>query len=168
MGDESMHQVEPTAEHHWLQKLVGNWRSEMEASMAPDQPPSTFKGSETVRPLGPLWTIGEGKGEVPGGSGDGHQSIMTLGYDPERKKFQGTFVSSMMAYLWVYDGGTLDAARNVLTLNAEGPNFTQDGMAQYHDIIEFVDDDHRVLKSEVQGPDGTFTHFMTVHYYRQK
>jgi uncharacterized protein DUF1579 len=46
---------------------------------------------------------------------------MTLGYDPEKKQYVGTWVGSMMSYLWVYDG-SLDAEEKVLTLNAEGPS----------------------------------------------
>jgi hypothetical protein len=73
----------------------------------------------------------------------------------------------MMTHLWIYDG-SLDAGGKVLTLDAEGPNFNQDGMAKYQDVIEFVDDDHRTLKSQIQQPDGSWLHFMTAHYHRTK
>lgn len=156
--------VEPQAEHHWLQKLVGNWTQETEAVMEPGQPPVKFKGTETVRSLGGVWTIAEGQGEMPGG-GIG-LTVMTLGYDPQRKRFVGTFVGSMMTHLWVYDGA-LDAAGKVLTLDTEGPAMSGDGkMAKYRDAIEFVDDNHRLLTSQVQGEDGGWTHFMTAHYHR--
>ena len=36
--------------------------------------------------------------------------IMTLGYDPQKKRFVGTLIGSMMTHLWVYDGA-LDAGR---------------------------------------------------------
>jgi len=158
-------QVEPQKEHHWLHKLVGNWTSEMEATMGPGEPPMTVKGTEVVRSLGGLWTLGESQSEMPGG-GIG-TTLMTLGYDPQKKRFVGTFIGSMMSHLWIYSG-SLDAAEKVLTLDAEGPNFTQDGMANYQDMIEFVSDDHRILSSQVQNEDGSWTHFMTVHYRRTK
>ncbi len=41
-------------------------------------------------------------------------------------------------------------------------------MVKYQDMIEFVDDDHRVLKSHLQDKDGNWFHFMTAHYYRKK
>jgi hypothetical protein len=58
---------------------------------------------------------------------------MTLGYDPAKKRFVGSFVASMMTFLWLYDG-ELDAAQKVLKLDAEGPSFAGEGkMAKYVD-----------------------------------
>jgi len=155
----------PQKEHEWLQKLVGEWTSEMECVMGPDQPPAKMKGFESVRSLGGLWTIGDGRGEMPGG-GEA-TSVMTLGYDPQRQRFVGTFVASMMTHLWLYEG-TLDASGKVLTLDAEGPSMKGDGsMAKYQDIIEQVSDGHRTLKSRMLGEDGEWHHFMTAHYRRK-
>jgi len=157
--------TEPQEEHRWLQKLVGEWTFEGEASMGPDKPQQTFSGSEAVRSLGGVWILAEGRGEMPGAGMA--TTLMTLGYDPQRGRFVGTWIGSMMTQLWVYDG-TLDAARNVLTLNAEGPDFKGgDTSAKYKDLIEFVDDDHRVLSSHVLGDDGTWKTFMTAHYRRR-
>jgi hypothetical protein len=158
-------QVEPQAEHKWLQKLVGQWSVEGECVMGPDQPTMKSTGSETVRSVGGLWTLGEGRGEMPGGGE--MTSFMTLGYDPAQKRFVGTFIASAMTHLWVYNG-TLDASGKVLTLDTEGPDFSGGtGMVKYQDIIEFVSDDHRTLKSRLQGPDGKWQNFMTAQYRRK-
>ena len=158
--------AEPQQEHHWLEKLVGEWSYETECSMGPDQPPMKSTGQETVRSLGGLWTIGESLNEMPGG-GTG-KMVMTLGYDPARKRYVGTFIGSMMTHLWAYDGG-LDESGKVLTLDTEGPSFAGDGkMAKYQDIIEFKSDDHRVLSSRCLGEDGQWHGFMTAHYHRVK
>jgi hypothetical protein len=157
-------QVQPQAEHEWLQKLVGSWKSEMDCNMGPDQPPGHFEGKETVRSIGGLWTIGEGEGDMPGGGKS--QMIMKLGYDPKRGKYVGTFVASMMTHLWLYEG-SLNEAKTKLTLDAEGPSMADDGtMAKYQDIIEFIDDNHRTLSSQILQPDGSWAHFMTAHYHR--
>jgi hypothetical protein len=159
-------QVEPQAEHKWLQKLVGQWSVEGECSMGPDQPTMKSTGTEMVRSVGGLWTLGEGRGEMPGGGE--MTSFMTLGFDPAQKRFVGTFIASAMTHLWVYNG-TLDAAGKVLTLDTEGPDFSGGpGMVKYQDIIEFVSDDHRTLKSRLQGPDGKWQNFMTAQYRRKK
>jgi len=160
-----MHVSTPMNEHQWLQRLVGEWTVEGECSMGPDQPSSKITGRETVRSLGGLWTIGEGKGDAPDGSCD---SIMTLGYDPQTKRFVGTFIASAMTHLWPYNG-SLDAAGKVLTLDSEGPSFAGDGtMLKYQDIIEFLSDDHRTLSSQFLGPDGKWVPFMKAHYRRTR
>lgn len=159
-------QAEPQKEHQWLQKLVGEWTMESEASMGPDQPPMKWKGSEMVRSLGGLWTLGDGKGEMPDGSPA--TMIMTLGYDPQKKRYVGTWIGSMMTHLWIYDG-ELDASGNVLSLAADGPSFTDPTkMAKYKDVIEFKNDDHRILTSHLLGDDGKWTQFSTAHYRRKK
>lgn len=92
----------PQKEHEWLQKLVGEWTFEAEASMGPDKPAEVYRGAETVRPLGGFWTLGEGQGGMPDGTTG--TTFMTLGYDPQKKRFVGTFIGSMMTNLWIYDG----------------------------------------------------------------
>ena len=161
----SMPSPQPQAEHEWLQRLVGDWTGEFECVMGPDQPPMKNKVSESVSSVGGLWTLGVGEGDGP--EGCKMTSYMTLGFDPQKQRFVGTFVASVMTHLWVYEGA-LDAEKKVLTLNTVGPSFSGEGMAAYQDIIEFIDDDHRTLRSQSQGPDGAWIQFMTGHYYRKK
>jgi hypothetical protein len=158
--------TEPQQEHQWLQKLVGEWTYEAEMTMESGQSPSKCEGSESVRSLGGLWILAEGQGEMPGGGAA--TSMLTLGYDPQKQRYVGTWVGSMMTHLWVYDG-VLDADGRVLTLNTEGPGMTADGkMAQYKDVIEFKSDDHRVLTSHMLSDDGEWHAFMTANYRRKK
>lgn len=158
--------AEPTNEHRWLLRMVGEWSFEGECMMGPDQPPMKSTGNCVTRSLGDLWTLNEGWGEMPGGGE--MRSIITLGYDPAKGKFVGTFTASMMTHLWLYEG-SLDAAGKVLTLDAEGPSMTGDGgMAKYQDIVTVENDDHWILSSQMLGPDGQWHKFMTAHYRRKK
>lgn len=155
--------VEPQKEHQWLQQLVGEWTFEHACAAA--GPPST--GTETVRSLGGIWILCDGRFEMPG-AGTG-LTLMTLGYDPAKKRFVGTFIGSMMTYLWTYEG-TL--AGNVLTLDAEGPGYTPEGtptgkMARYQDVIEITGDGQRTLTSHCLGDDGKWAQFMKAHYRRK-
>lgn len=173
---ESTMMTEPQTEHHWLQKLVGEWTYETEATMGPDQPSGTATGTESVRwlsepvlgpSLGGFWVLAEGQGEMPGCGGIA-TTMMTLGYDPQKQRYVGTWIGSMMTYLWVYDG-ELDAAERVLTLSNEGPAMSGEGkMAKYRDVIEFKSDDHRVMTSHVLSDDGQWHKFMTVNYRRKQ
>jgi hypothetical protein len=163
---EACKKAEPQKEHEWLTKLVGDWTMEGECMMGPDQPPMKSKAKETVRSLGGLWIVAEGEGDMP--NGEPAVTMMSLGYDPLTKRYVGTWIGSMMTHMWVYDG-EMSASGTTLTLNAEGPDFLDPTKkSKYQDIIEIVSDDHRVLKSQVQGADGKWMHFMTANYRRVK
>ena len=91
---------------------------------------------------------------------------MTLGFDPLKKRFVGSFIGSMMSNLWIYDG-ELDADKTALILSADGPSFTDPTkVAKYRDTIAFLSDDHRTLTASVQGDDGSWKEFMLAHYRR--
>ncbi len=154
----------PTREHEWLLQLTGDWKFESECSMGPGQPAMKSIGKQTTRSLGSLWTLGEMVGTAP--NGQEMPSVFTLGFDPQKQRFVGTFITSCMTHLWPYDG-QLDAAGKVLTLTSEGPSFANDGtFTKYHDIIEVIDKDHYLLTSEFQNSDGSWSHFMTSKYSR--
>ena len=159
--------AEPQKEHHWLQKLVGEWTSESEVPGENGAPPTTLRGAETVRPLGGLWVVADGRGEMPGGGTA--TMVLTLGYDPKRRAYVGTWVGSMMTHLWVYEG-SVDAAGTTLTLNTEGPNFADEGKttSKYREVIEFKSDDHRIFTSHARGADGKWAQIMQAHYHRKK
>jgi hypothetical protein len=158
--------VEPQKEHQWLQQLVGDWTYEGECPSQPGQPPMKWAGSESVKSLGGLWTVADGRGDAP--EGGEHTSILTLNYDPEKKRYSGTFVASMMTHLWIYDGA-LDANGKVLTLDTEGPAMSGDGkMAKYKDIIEIENNDQRVMRSEMLGDDGKWNEVMRMNYRRKQ
>lgn len=159
-----MMEVKPTMEHEWLQRIVGDWVARGEATMGPGQEPQAWTGTETVRPIGKLWVQGEGMTDMPGQEPGITQ--ITLGFDPEKKRFVGTFIASPMAYLWVYDG-SLEG--NVLTLNSEGPAMKPgEKTAQFKDVVELEDNDTRWLKSYMMGPDGEWQQVMTAEYARKK
>jgi hypothetical protein len=162
--------AEPQKEHEWLQRLVGDWTFEGEATMEPGKPAQKFAGTETVRPLGGFWILAEGGGDFPceDGRREKATTLMTLGYDTEKKRYVGTFIGSMMTFMFLYEG-SLDTAGKVLALDTEGPSFSVPGQtAKYRDVIEVKSNDHRVLSSSALGEDGKWHQFMTMHHRRRK
>jgi hypothetical protein len=158
-------QAEPQAEHRWLERLVGDWKFEAEA-IEPGKPPQRATGSESVRTLNGLWYVAEGQGEMPGGGPA--TTLMTLGYDPAKGRYVGTWIGSMMTHMWVYDGVMSDDG-TALELHARGPDFENPGqLASYKDVIEFRSDDHRLLSSWTQDARGEWHRFMTAEYRRLK
>lgn len=156
--------AKPQKEHDWLQQMVGEWESEMTCQMGPGQPLSTTKGTESVRSLGGVWTVGDGTGETPGGTPC--TTVMTLGFDPAKGRFVGTFVASIMSMIWHYEG-SLEADGKTLALDTQGPSMAGDGaISPYRDVMTIVTPDHRILSSHTPDGRGGWTEFMTAHYRR--
>lgn len=155
----------PESQHEWLKQLVGQWTYECECPN-PDGPPMKMTGSESIRMFGDLWMIAHGKGSAPDGSPVEMQ--LTIGYDPPKKKFVGTWFGTMMTTLWTYEG-TLDASQKSLTLETTGPSWTEEGAtALYHETITIVSRDERTFESKVRGKDGSWTSMMKTTYRRVK
>lgn len=93
-------------------------------------------------------------------------SILTLGYNAAKGKYIGSWIGSMMDYMWVYEG-EVDASGNVLDLYTRGPDFTGEGLADYREQIIFVDADHRSFISSTRQPDGSWKQFMEAQYARR-
>ena len=153
---------QPTQNHEWLLRMVGDWTMEGSCSMGPGQADQVLRGTEKVRAIGQLWVQGEGQAEMPGGGTA--TNIITLGYDIARGRFTGSFISSAMSMMWLYDGAL---EGEVLTLDSEGPDFTDPTRRlKYQDIVEWLPDGRRVLASRVQMPDGAWQPIMRAEYRR--
>jgi hypothetical protein len=153
----------PQKEHAWLEKLTGEWESEM-VIQPPGQPTMTAKGEERSRMVGGFWYIAESAGDMMGMPFTG---IMTLGYDINKKQYVGTWVDSMTDYLWKYKG-KLEGDK--LTLEAKGPcPLKPPGtMVNFRETLELMDKDHKVFTSSFQEDDGSWTQMVTIKYTRKK
>jgi hypothetical protein len=157
--------AEPQKEHRWLMQMLGEWTMDGEMTMKPGDAPEKFTGTASVTAMGELWTLARGEMPTPDGT---HTSLTTLGYDPQKKRFVGSFISSMMTNLWVYEG-TLDAAGKTVTMDTEGPDFKTEGkLVKYQDLYEIRSPDHWILSSRMPGEDGKWNTFMTANYRRKK
>ncbi|MES2570285.1 MAG: DUF1579 domain-containing protein [Verrucomicrobiota bacterium] len=155
----------PVKEHAWLQQFVGEWETEGEIDMEPGNPPIKVHGSESTRLLGGFWVVGDGKSEMPDMP---FENRLTIGYDPEKQKYVGSWIDSMTGYFWKYEG-TVDASGTTLTLNTQGPCPKTPGqLASFKEVTEFKNPDHRIFTSSIQGEDGHWTQMVVIHYRRKK
>ena len=154
----------PVKEHEWLHQFVGEWESDMESAMGPGQPAMKCKGTMNSRMLGGFWVISESKADMMGQTMNG---IQTIGYDPAKKKYVGTWVDNMMNLMWQYEG-SVDSTGKILTLEAEGPNFMAEGKTtKFRDAYEFKSKDHIVATSSMLA-DGKWMTFMNGNIRRKK
>jgi hypothetical protein len=151
-------------EHKWLERLVGEWIWEHESPPPEGGAPVKSVGTETVRSLGGLWVLLEGRSRMP--DKKPAVTVMTLGFDPEKGRFVGTFVGSMMTYLWSYEG-QLSPEGTSLVLETEGPSFPDTSkIVKYRDSVEIEAEDRRVLRSKYMSDDGSWHEFMKADYRR--
>lgn len=164
-ADEAPEFPAPQMEHEWLKKFAGEWETESEMPGAPGEPAMKCKGTMNARMLGGFWVVSDYKGDIMGTT---MTAVQTIGYDPQSKKYVGTWVDSMLNHLWKYEG-TVDAAGKTFALEAEGPNFTTPGKtAKFRDAYEFKSADHIYMTSSMLGDDGKWVTFMTGNIRRKK
>lgn len=150
-----------TDEHRWLAQLTGDWIIDDPLDTGTEASPPW---REHVVMVGDLWVTGAATGEMP--DGVRVETRITLGFDPARGRFVGSFIGSMMNYLWIYDG-ELDAAGTALTLSADGPDMTEPGKTRhYRDVITIVSADERRFEGFVQTDDGNWERMMSMRYRR--
>lgn len=135
----------PTKQHAWLQRFVGQWETKVTMPpMEPGKPPMQAKCKDTFRMIGGFWLQGEFQSEM---MGQKFTSLLTVGFDPAKKRYTGTWIDSMGSYLWKYDG-SVDASGNKLTLNTEGPCPMSGGaITKMREVTEFKGPNHRVFTS---------------------
>jgi hypothetical protein len=151
----------PSPEHAWLGQLVGEWDVTAVASMGSGVEPQTFQNRTSARWIGGLWVVLEST------TAD-FNALMTLGHDPARGGYTGTWVDSMTPTLWVYSG-RLEEDGKALVLEAEGPNpMDPSKRMQGRDTLRILGPDHVQLKSAMKNDDGTWNEFMTADYRRRK
>jgi hypothetical protein len=156
---------EATAEHGWLQRMVGSWTYEHAWTMEPGGDPGRTEGTEVVRAFGDLWVIADAVADCEGTT---MHTVMSLGFDPKAAggagRYVGSFIASMMGGMFVYEG---TREGDVLTLDTEGPHLTDpDRITTYRDVIELVGDDVRRMSSRALMEDGSWFRFMEGEYRR--
>lgn len=149
----------PQTEHFALERMVGTW--DVKSSVTgPDA-----NWTETCHSLDGMWYVAEGEGDVPGGTA---RTVLTVGYDPDKRKYVGTWIGSMVSMLWVYEG-EFSGDGNTLSLYTTGPDCEIDGrIAEYREQIIFQDNDHRLFTSATKQPDGSWKTFQDLEYTRKR
>ena len=155
----------PTAgpEHAILKKDEGVWDATVEMlGMGPT--PMTSKGVETNTLMANgLWLISDFKSDIMGQPFHGHG---TFGWDPNKKKYVGTWVDSMTAGVSLSEA-TWDAGTSTLTGWMEGPGPTG-GVQKTRAVTQYKSPDSRVFTLSGPGPDGKEAPMMRITYTRRK
>ncbi len=156
--------VKPGEEHALLASLAGRWAAESHFRIAPDQPATISKGTETSRmTCGGLWLVINFRGKFLGSPFEGHG---TNGFDQTSGKFIGTWADSMSTGLSLSEG-TYDKKTKTITYksNSTDPQTGQNVTNTSKTI--FKDENHHTLVMYMPGPDGKEFESLRIEYTRK-
>jgi hypothetical protein len=143
-----------------LEKDVGTWDAEVEVRVDPNAPPVVSRGVSRNRLSFGKWLITDFENET----GFGGHGI--YGFDVAKQKYTGVWVDPMRTALTVMEG-TWDAAARTMTMR--GSITKPDGSTfAWRETTESIDDDTRVFRSLMPGPDGDDREVLRVTYRRRK
>lgn len=129
---------QPTAEHAWLLRGVGDWQGTLTTSL-PDVPSEPIPVTETVEAVGGFWTQSRFECEFMGAPFVG---TGCLGYDTQRKKFVGTWIDSSSSYLSVMEGER-DPKTQELVMRWQAPDMMTGALAPHRYVsVERKDGSH--------------------------
>ena len=151
-----------TAEHAVLKKEVGSWDATVKMWVAgPDKDPVTSTASETNKMMGEMWLVSDFTSTIRGQSFSGHG---IFGYDPEKKKYTGTWVDSMMPSMAIMAGDDKEKETMTYLMDGKGP----DGKPQKTKLVTvFKDKDTRVMMMFAEA-EREFVKSMEMIYTRKK
>ena len=156
--------AQPSKEHQFLKEMEGTWNATMKFNMPGAPEGAEAKGVETTQMIGGFWAVFDIKFDsLMGHPWHGHG---TMGYDPDKKKYIGTFIHSATPYMTTGEG-TMDAAGKVLTMNYEGMG--PDGkMGKMRETFEKKDKDNALMTMYGPGPEGKEVQHFQITYTRKK
>jgi Protein of unknown function (DUF1579) len=148
----------------WLKQLVGTWTYHFTTTSDSEYPDFTITGTETVWPVGDFFVAMESKGV--GADGSPSHSLVSLGYDPKKKRFSGAHAGTAIPVLFTYDGALAESSA-ALYLETEGPAMTEGNTVdRYRDIFRILDSNTREQVLQVLDVTGAWKEFARTRYTR--
>ncbi len=155
--------AKPSPEHAILKKDVGTW--DIDITMGSGAAKAQSKGTETVRMLGSFWSISDMKYDY---MGQPVQSHGTIGYDPDKKRFVGSWHESSSPNLTTMTG-KWDAKTNKLTMIMKGKDPAGKN-TRFKSITTYIDENTKTFEFFMlkEGSKTEFMKAMEMKYSRRK
>lgn len=156
---------EPQREHELLRQFEGDWDVRVQLTPDPEKPPTDCSGRETARMgLGGFWLSIRYEGQIDGRSVEG---AGTLGYDPLKRKYVGSWTESGSPHLYVMEGEA-DSSGKVFTLTGEFTDPVTRKAARERIVHTIREADKRTLSFYRYRDDGTEARIGQAEYTRRK
>jgi hypothetical protein len=146
-----------------LKKEAGVWDCEVRFYPDPNGQPTLSKAVETNTMVGDVWMVSDFKGEMAGAAFHGSSQ---MGYDPQKKKYIGSWIDSAGPYPTAMEG-TYDSAKKTLTIVGIGKDPTGTEMKMKL-VTVYKEKDTRTMSMFIESPSGEWMRMMEVDYQRKK
>ena len=154
----------PGKEHEALKPFVGDWTFTGKFYMDPAQAPMEFNGTETSKMvLGGFYLNSEVKSTFAGAPFEGR---WTLTYSLFKKKYQATWIDSMVPHVFTSEGD-VDATGKIFTLRGEAFDPTGNPTKERW-VMEIKDDDNHQMTFYTTGQDDKEKKTGEIVYKRKK
>src|SRR5262245_8831964 len=156
--------IKPTPEHALLKKDVGTWDASVKSWEKPGAEAMESKAVEKNEMLpGDMWLVSHFEGAFGPIKFNG---IGQAGYDPEQKKYVGTWIDSMSPYL-LTTKADYDPATKTLTGTGETRDPATNKVMQTKSVARYIDDNTRTFAMYTNGPDGKEWKMLEIMYKRR-
>jgi hypothetical protein len=154
----------PSKEHEIFKDMAGTFDCVMKFNNPMSGKEEESKGVETITVLGGFWAVFDLKFEsMMGMPWHGHG---TIGYDPMKKKYVGSFVHSAAPFMSIGEG-TMDAGGKTMTMTWDGIGHSGKP-EKMREVYEKIDKDNAKMTMYGPGPDGKEMLMFTTTYKRKK
>ena len=152
----------PTKEHEMLKSRVGTWDATIKMTGMPEGGGDS-KGTSVMSMVGDFWIAEEFNATFMGAPFKGRGCT---GFDPDKKKWVGTWIDSMMPQLTVMEGTSEGPNKIVYVYDA--PSQGGPGLSKHRLVCDGKDNDHFNLVFSETGADGKEKETMQIQYVRRK
>jgi hypothetical protein len=157
---QDMPMPKPTEQHKHMLVGVGEWEGTVTSYLDPTAKPTPVAAHETVTAIGEFWVLSDFRSEfmkMPY-HGSGH-----YGYDPEKKKYIGTWVDSMSSQFALMEGD-IDPTTKALVFRWQARDMTGKDVPHRSESIENGD----VRTMTFYSGEGAGTKSMVIEMKRKK
>ena len=152
--------------HKHLETEAGVWDATVKMWHTADADPMESKAVETNEMFGDFWLLSKFETDFGGMKYTGR---MQLGYDPQKKKYVGTWIDTMSPYLQTMEG-TYDEKTKTSTMLATGVDMMTGKVSNSKMVTRIENENEKVFEMfmPVEGKKDEWWKSMEVKYTRRK
>jgi len=150
----------PTAEHKLIHQGIGTWEGTLTMHM-PGMSTEPVPSTEVVTAMGPFWTTSRFECDFMGMPFVGAGS---MGYDPNKKKYLGTWIDNMSPALAVMEG-EMDKESGKLTMHYEAMNMMTGKLSPHSNVMTMTENSYKL--EFYMGEGDAAMHTMTIEMQRK-